>query len=369
MITFNTPESGGGHFNSKEVYLFSRNEDDIINIGGTFSSAGMICNLFDVTASINESEMSMLLIHNDLFEKIEYEVYEKRIRPYHFVFSYSENDDSKDEYMSAGHITLPLNIEDINQMLSVCEQKTHYEDIITDLDEKKHALEKISSLGRFTGSLIHDLNNYNTICMTAFDGLKLVNKRKLQDEKVDFLVSKGIKGCKMINSISLKYRRFMFVNENAEQQYGSLKFMVNEAFSFLEKDLNQHGITYKVEVPKSLDVLCFDTSFIQVLVNIISNSIYEIKDQNGGWISIKSRSKKSGIFLYIIDSGTGIAEEVRAKIFDPLFSTKVKSDGTGFGLNFCKQELKTMGMNIRYVDNKNTTFAIEIPSSKINFNS
>ena len=70
----------------------------------------------------------------------------------------------------------------------------------------------------------------------------------------------------------------------------------------------------------------------------------------------------------MIDSGPGIPEDIQKRIFDPLFTTKSKSDGTGFGLNFCMQELKSMELKLSYVENKNTAFAIEIPASKVKLN-
>lgn len=352
------------NFNSKEVYLLSQNEEDISSIGESLSKAGILLFNFDPDNIDQQDQRSMLLVQGDMFANLDSETYDQKIKSNHFVFSYADSD-VEIAHRVEGHITLPLKQEDLGYMIDFCHQKSFYETKLEELESKHLALQKVSGLGRFTGSLVHDLNNYNTICMTAFDGIKLVNKKKIQNEKVDFLVSKGLKGCKMINSLSLKYRRFMFVDDNAESEYFSLNKLVYEALEYTEKDLNQYSITYKSEVSKGLEILCSDTSFIQVLVNMISNSIFEIKDQQSPWISIKTRARKGMIVLYIVDSGNGIPKEIRTRIFDPLFTTKSKSEGTGFGLNFCLQELKKMGMKLEYVDNKNTAFAIEIPVEKI----
>jgi signal transduction histidine kinase len=66
-------------------------------------------------------------------------------------------------------------------------------------------------------------------------------------------------------------------------------------------------------------------------------------------------------FIEICDNGTGIAENVRAQIFTPNFTTK--SSGTGLGLAFVKQALENMGGNISYRTElgHGTTFYINIP--------
>lgn len=363
MVNFGRSEKEQ-YFNSREMYLLSHNESDITAIGNTLSDMGVLLFNFDLKNIEMHEKKSMLLIDDDCFSEIDKEMFENQIQKNHFVFSYAQ--EAKETiFKTEGHVTLPLNVHDVENMISNCEQKVFYESQIENLEKNQVALERISELGRFAGSLVHDLNNYNTICMTAFDGIKLVNHKKIQNERVEFLVSKGLKGCDMINSISQKYRRYMYVEQEAEKNFFPLELLINEALSCCEKDLNQYRITYKIEVSRKLQLLCDSTSFIQVLVNLISNSVFEIKNKENPWISIKTRDRKASTFLYIVDSGEGIAKEIQSRIFDPLFSTKAQHEGTGFGLNFALLELKKMGMKLRYVDNKNTAFSIEIPTDLI----
>ena len=218
MLNIHLPDASSS-FNQTEVFLFSRDEEDIVSIGASLSAAGIKCYLYDAENPPRNKKRAMLLIDYDLFDEIGKEVYEHKVKPFHFVFSFSDKASIEKESSKVllGHIVLPLKQEDISIMKGACTQRAFYEDRIEKMDKNKLAMEKISSLGQFAGSLVHDLNNYNTICMTAFEGLKLVNMNKYQDEKIDFLLNKGLKGCTMINSLSVKYRRFMFVNEKKER--------------------------------------------------------------------------------------------------------------------------------------------------------
>lgn len=367
MVSFKSPEYNST-FNSSEVFLLSESDQDIKDIGGVFKNAGMNYNVFSLAEQDFSENKSMLLIDESLFDGIELDTYEKKIKPFHFIFSFGkdENDSFKERAMDLlGRVMMPIEDQDVHKMVLVCEQAGFYEGKINELERANDALQKISSLGRFTGSLIHDLNNYNTICMTAFDGVKLVNKKHEQNEKINFLADKGLKGCKMLNSLSLKYRRFMHAETEIKQEFFELSGLINEALNLMNQDLSRNQITYKTQVPKKLNIMCNDTSMIQVFVNLISNSIFEIKEKEQKWISIKVKNNGAGIIIYFIDSGNGISKDIRTRIFDPLFTTKSKNDGTGFGLNFCKQELSDMEMDLKYVENKNTTFAIEVPKDKV----
>lgn len=388
MVVFNNTKKSE-RFNQNEIFILCKTPRYIESISESIGRAGLKCEKYDLTGPQVFRQKTMLLIERKLATKIEVEYFKNDIKPFHFIFSFSSDDDmskSNNEKIdhihveeilegdkigfldTDGHLNLPIEDNDLHAMIMLCTQKSYYEEIISDIEIKYKALEKISSLGQFTGSIIHDLNNYNTICMSALEGIKLLNKTEYNDEKLEFFSSRGLKGCKMINSISSKYRKFMFVSENSDKNYFSLNNLILEAMSFCEQDLNKYNITWKLEISKAMNIFCNEVSLIQIFINLISNSIYEIKEMDSPWISIKAKAKKHGIILYVIDCGKGIPREIQDKIFNPLFSTKKKSEGTGFGLSFCKEELLKMDIKLRYVESENTVFAIDIPTSLVQIN-
>jgi signal transduction histidine kinase len=76
----------------------------------------------------------------------------------------------------------------------------------------------------------------------------------------------------------------------------------------------------------------------QVLLNLIRNSLYEIKDQENSWIRVEFRET----YIDIVDSGPGIDPETQRKIMTPFYTTKENS-GTGLGLPLCASLMKQMG--------------------------
>jgi PAS domain S-box-containing protein len=114
---------------------------------------------------------------------------------------------------------------------------------------------------------------------------------------------------------------------------------------------------------KDLPKLRLDITFLKrVLVNLVTNAIQAMP--NGGKVTIRAFKKQNNVCISIEDTGVGIPDEIKPKLFQPLMTTKSK--GQGFGLAVVKRLVEKMGGTIRFESeiNKGTTFTIEFPLSK-----
>jgi len=85
------------------------------------------------------------------------------------------------------------------------------------------------------------------------------------------------------------------------------------------------------------------TEFRRVLINLVSNALEAMPD--GGELVVRLGDEEDGrVRLEIRDSGAGMAEEVRQRLFEPYFTTR--SSGTGLGLAICKRVIDEMGGTI-----------------------
>ena len=85
---------------------------------------------------------------------------------------------------------------------------------------------------------------------------------------------------------------------------------------------------------------------------------------DGGELTLKAQASNQGkVQIIVEDTGTGIPEEIKSKIFTPLFTTKSK--GQGFGLAVCKRVIEAQGGTIGFESQvgKGTKFIIELPTS------
>ncbi len=101
----------------------------------------------------------------------------------------------------------------------------------------------------------------------------------------------------------------------------------------------------------------------QVWTNLIDNAIDAMEDQETKKLTITT--KKDGEFVNVLiqDSGKGIPADIQDKIFDPFFTTKAVGKGTGLGLEFVQQIIKTQHNGTVYLDSVpgKTIFTICIP--------
>jgi PAS domain S-box-containing protein len=101
----------------------------------------------------------------------------------------------------------------------------------------------------------------------------------------------------------------------------------------------------------------------RVLINLITNSVQAMPQ--GGELTIRSFINEGGhAQIEVEDTGEGITEEIKPKIFTPLFTTKSK--GQGFGLAVCKRVIEAQGGTIRFESQagRGTKFIIRLPAQR-----
>ena len=122
--------------------------------------------------------------------------------------------------------------------------------------------------------------------------------------------------------------------------------------------------------PNLPDVPCFRAELNQVILNMIVNSAHAITEANGdnssqqGTIRIRTYHKDNWAKIQISDTGAGIPEGIRHKIFDLFFTTKGPGKGTGQGLAISHSVIveKHKGtLELESQEGKGTTFIIGLP--------
>jgi len=95
----------------------------------------------------------------------------------------------------------------------------------------------------------------------------------------------------------------------------------------------------------------------QVLINLLTNSMYALENKDRKHIEITSEVKNNRIFIIITDTGNGIEKEIEDKIFLPFFTTR--KDGAGIGLTLSKNIIEAHGGYLSYqIDDDKTKFVI-----------
>ena len=121
------------------------------------------------------------------------------------------------------------------------------------------------------------------------------------------------------------------------------------------------NVTVKHSIKNDFPKLKTDQSYLQrILTNLANNAIQAMP--NGGKLTIAASSKNGKVTITVQDTGEGIPEEVRGKLFTPLVTTKSK--GQGFGLSVVKRFTEGLGGTVTFESEvgKGTKFTIELPA-------
>jgi signal transduction histidine kinase len=226
-------------------------------------------------------------------------------------------------------------------------------------------VEKLALMGEIAGGIVHEIRNPLAV---IFGNTHLI-KQELESDALD-KASIGEKVDK-IDEHTQRIDKIVKSLQNIARKNGSTGFKPTAIKSILEDVMNmcrekfhKYGITVEIgDVPGDLTVNCNPIQIAQVLINLFNNSFYEIKEKPKKWIHVEVVNQNEMVQISVTDSGNGIEEGLRTKIFQPLFTTKPARDGMGLGLSIVNRIVLNHGGTVS-VDprSKHTCFVIRIPA-------
>jgi signal transduction histidine kinase len=135
---------------------------------------------------------------------------------------------------------------------------------------------------------------------------------------------------------------------------------VRDVVTFARPEIERAGCTVNVTVAQPLPPALFDESQLrQALLNLLRNAREAMQD--GGAIDVQVAAEGMSVVIDVADRGGGIPADIRARVFDPFFSTK--GEGTGLGLAITRQIVEAHGGSITCDsrDGGGTRFRIALP--------
>lgn len=240
---------------------------------------------------------------------------------------------------------------------------------LKDAESELVQTEKLASLGRLSAGIIHEINNplnYATTGLFALRGKTRHLAPELQGEYAEILrdVEEGLN---RVTTIVSDLRAFAH-RENSTIDPVNVAEVVQSALRFLSHELKDQARVI-CDLPKGLTVPANRNKLIQVLVNLVQNSMDALADKSFAdeqpTIWIEGRVENGKILLAVRDNGDGIEPGNLNKIFDPFFTTKDVGEGMGLGLSICYRIVQEFQGRIlvRSEPGRFCEFAIEFPQS------
>ena len=143
----------------------------------------------------------------------------------------------------------------------------------------------------------------------------------------------------------------------------ALNDLIEDVVALLDPLCGDHGVTLVRQLDGSLPQISADAHQIkQVLMNLCLNAIQSMPD--GGTLTLMTKAEArdgEGIALTVRDTGSGMNETIRQKIFEPFVTTK--EGGSGLGLAVCRSIVERHGGQIGLTagEAQGTTFTVWLP--------
>jgi PAS domain S-box-containing protein len=279
------------------------------------------------SSCIHKDDLTLVYdeINNVIKNKLTYFKHE----PYRIITK-----NGKEKWLLSYIVTLNDSNKDISHFL------TYITDITEHIEQQRMLFQqsRTSAIGEMIGNIAHQWRQPLSVISTVSTGLKLTLEF---EENIDKKMM--ISSLDKINyhtqhlSTTIDDFRSFFTDDLTVVKSNNLKDTIRKVRELSIDSFNNNFIEYFEDI-ESFPMTYNENIFIQALLNIYNNAKDALSDKKyDRYFSITVEKNMNSIVLKIRDNGGGIKEDVIGRIFEPYFTTKYKSVGTGIGLYMTNQ--------------------------------
>lgn len=259
--------------------------------------------------------------------------------------------------------------QDITELVESEHQKEHAEQVMVTQREKLSQASRLAALGEMSGGVAHEINSpLGVISLHAEVALSLLDQQDVPMENIRQHLLKIQETTFRIAKI-VQTMKSVARNSSSDQfEWVSCGALLDDLIALSQHRLRHLGVRVnRKNIPASLNLHCRSVQISQVFLNLLNNSIDAVQKLEERWAEIECVDREDEwIEFRFVDSGRGLPEEVRGRLFDTFFTTKGSKEGTGLGLSISKGILQSHGGDL-FLDpsGPHTTFVILFPKRRI----
>ena len=219
---------------------------------------------------------------------------------------------------------------------------------------------RLAALGSAIAKIQHDLRNILASAQLASDRLA-----DSDDPVVKRLAPRIVTSLDHAVNLATRTLRFGRADEHPPQRaLFALAPLVDEiGETALAGEPADRTVVFDNAIDPSFTIDADREQLYRILLNVIRNAADAVKDRELGNVAVKAAREGTGFAIRICDNGRGIAEAVKAKLFQP-FAASTRSAGTGLGLAIARDLARAHGGDVvlESTDPSGTCFRVDIPA-------
>ncbi|HPH02764.1 MAG TPA: ATP-binding protein [Spirochaetota bacterium] len=232
--------------------------------------------------------------------------------------------------------------------------------------------QRLSAIGTLASGVAHEINNPLNV-MINYAQLLLDRLSPREHQLLEFcqeILDEGQRIATIVRNL-LSFSRV----DQAGHRLESPQHLVEGVLSLIGKLLAKDEIALSVEIQPDLPMIeCSGPQIQQIILNLIINGRDAVNERYPGYHPEKKLVVRVAVQpmevpcvrFSVTDSGSGIPESIREKIFHPFFTTKDPDKGTGLGLSICQNIAHEHHgvLTFETDEGKGTSFHLDIPSAQ-----
>lgn len=224
-------------------------------------------------------------------------------------------------------------------------------------DQLRHA-DRLATIGKLAAGVAHELNEPLTGILGFSELLKELPGMPAQAANdLVRIESSALHAREVVRKLLLFARQI-----TPKQGRVCLNRLVLEVVAFFQARLREQGVKVHTQLDGSLpDILADESQIRQIIMNLCINAIHAM--EKGGLLTIATQARAEEVVLSLCDTGPGIPEDIKDKIFLPFFTTKDVDVGTGLGLSVVHGIVKSHRGRIKVASEvgKGAEFKVYLP--------
>ena len=249
--------------------------------------------------------------------------------------------------LTLNHLNKTLKIKVNEKTKELNEMNKNLEELVKEktkeLIQKEKILNhqsKMAAMGEMLENIAHQWRQPLSLISTAATGAKIKKDFGTLSDNDFYETMDMINNSTQHLSTTIDDFRNFFNNDKNASTFNINK-PIEKVLSLINSKLRNRDI-HVIKNTQDVEVTALINEFIQVLINILNNSLDAFEEQNleKKFIFIDLYKDNNSLILKIKDNAGGIKEELLNRIFEPYFTTKHKSQGTGIGLYMSMEIIK-----------------------------